>query len=127
MISTMKFTLPEDTVQVQTLGYAWGLNDGIFSGTLPIEAKGPVLTNDHDGFFKTFNAWYDLGLTFGSRAKRKLVRVLDTMPQQWWWSICLAFASEHVKAEGADELVDSSPYIQQGLQAFQKIYHEDLL
>lgn len=125
--STMKFTLPEHLSYVQTLGYACGLSDGIFSGMLPVVAKGPTATNDPGRFNEVFNEWHDLGFTFGSRAKRKLVQVFDSLPQQWWWPICIAFASERAGTEQDSELMDLSPYVQQGLQAFQTIYRNYVL
>ena len=120
----MKFTLPEHTKHVQGLGYAYGLNDGIFGGTLPVVPYGPTTTNDPEQFQHIFDEWHRLGYAFGEQCRQQLWRVLNTIPQHWWWPVCIAFAGQHLGLEGVEELTDQDRRIEQGMREFERIYQE---
>jgi hypothetical protein len=126
-MKTMKFTLPEHLTHTQALGYACGLSDGIFAGWLPVVACGPTSTNDPEQFNKVFGEWHDLGKAFGEHSKGALRRALNTIPQQWWWPVCIAFAGQHLGLEENKELTDLDRHIEQGMKEFGRIYQEYLL
>lgn len=122
----MKFTLPEHVKHVQALGYACGLNDGIFESMLPVVAYGPTSTNDPEQFKQVFDEWHSIGYDFGKHSRQQLKSVLNTIPQQWWWPVCIAFTGQHMGLEGNEELTNTDKHIEQGMREFERIYQEYL-
>ena len=130
------FLLPEHTAQTKALGYACGLTTGMATPhsppdtlppTAPIQALGPIATNDPALFRRLFREGHELGLFFGRQASQELAHVLAPLPKHLWFPICMYFAGEQMQIP--EEEKHTAPIdlrIQQGVKAFHTIYHKHL-
>jgi hypothetical protein len=129
------FTLPEHAGPARALGYACGLITGIVSPgypldqlppKAPVQATGPISTNNPEQFRALFREGHGPGLLFGRQGAYELAHVLNSLPQACWWPICLSFAFERMQVPHKDRLLDD-PCIQRGVKAFRTIYQHHLL
>src|SRR6266700_446577 len=133
-VPMMRFELPEHAPYVRTLGYALGLNSGMlspaFGGQMPpqapVQAKGPVSTNDPEQFGKLFKEGHELGFEFGKQASSELANALTALPENCWWMVCLFFAGGLMQVE--TEVIPSGVPsemkgdVERGVKAFRRIY-----
>jgi hypothetical protein len=134
----LELNFPEHEDKVRALGYAFGMCAGMVSPAYhgqmppisPVYAKGLLKTNDPLAFEKIFQEGHALGFEFGKNAAQELVAVLRSAPAQCQWPICLLFADQRLMGEDyvpEDMLAGLDGPIQEGLEAFRRIYQKHLL
>jgi len=131
-INRLSVVIPEHIPQVRSIGFACGMNSGIISllydggmpPVAPVQIRGSIVTNDSAGFAHAFREGHDQGFNFGAQASDELAKVLNDLPLDDWWPICICFAGWVMGVDDEGELYSQSPNIREGTDEFCRIYVE---